>query len=615
MPPEQTVSPELSGETSTKRPRLRKLTIKNFRSIGPTPVVIELDDIVVLVGPNNTGKSSILKAYEVVMSEGSTRGNLLEEDFPNGQITPNALPEIELETVVYDNVPGERWVKQDTQTGELVLRERWIWKEPGKPQRQGFDINTNDWASDGVPWGAANVAQAGRPKPHRVDAFADPNVQANEIIELLNEILMQRLASLKSNDSEETGNSVSDYDQLMQQIAAVQKKVVAESVAEIHKVENELSLYVKEIFPDYQVKFDARPEDNLERCVQFFKAGSRLLMGPAGGHQSSIELQGSGARRTLLWTALRILTQSEPSPRKKSSKTETSQGPRPNVLLLDEPEICLHPNAVRDACRVLYDLPSSGTWQVMVTTHSPAFIDISRDNTTIVRVERDATGSVVGTTVFRPERAQLDATDRQRLKLLNMYDPYVAEFFFGGRTLIVEGDTEYTAFRHVISGDPALFKDVHIVRARGKGTIVSLIKIMNQFGSSYSVLHDSDTPNTPSGRRNPAWTVNQTILNAVNAHPAASKVRLVASLRNFEKAFLGGSVTEEKPYNAIETLSSNATALENVRSLLKGLVNHQTSLPAGCTEWSSLEDLSQKLTQGAATSAASAHLVQDPVAQ
>ncbi|MDH5938980.1 AAA family ATPase [Vibrio splendidus] len=39
--------------------RLEKLLISNFRSIGSVPVEIELDDIVILVGGNNFGKSTI----------------------------------------------------------------------------------------------------------------------------------------------------------------------------------------------------------------------------------------------------------------------------------------------------------------------------------------------------------------------------------------------------------------------------------------------------------------------------------------------------------------------------------------------------------------------------
>jgi putative ATP-dependent endonuclease of OLD family len=77
------------------------------------------------------------------------------------------------------------------------------------------------------------------------------------------------------------------------------------------------------------------------------------------------------------------------------------------LLLIDEPEICLHPNAIRDACTVLYDLPNSGNWQVMVTTHSPVFVDFSRDNTTIIKVEKNSEGSIQGTTVFRPDTARI----------------------------------------------------------------------------------------------------------------------------------------------------------------------------------------------------------------
>ncbi|BCD21988.1 hypothetical protein BC30090_0885 [Bacillus cereus] len=91
---------------------------------------------------------------------------------------------------------------------------------------------------------------------------------------------------------------------------------------------------------------------------------------------------------------------------------------------------------------------------------------------------------------------------KKRLKLLNIFDPYVAEFFFGGHSIIVEGDTEYTAFKYVISANPEAFNNIHIIRARGKDTIVSLVKILNHFGSRYSILHDSDRPFTNKRKLN-----------------------------------------------------------------------------------------------------------------
>ncbi len=58
------------------------------------------------------------------------------------------------------------------------------------------------------------------------------------------------------------------------------------------------------------------------------------------------------------------------------------------MLLIDEPETALHPSAVRAAKEHLYSLASEVGWQVMLTTHHPAFIDPLKNHTTIVRLHR-----------------------------------------------------------------------------------------------------------------------------------------------------------------------------------------------------------------------------------
>ncbi|MED1742218.1 ATP-dependent nuclease [Bacillus paralicheniformis] len=553
-----------------QRPRLKKLIIKNFRSIGRVPVEIELDEIVVLVGPNNVGKSSILRAYEVVMSDGSKKSQLTLDDFPNGEVNSEFLPEIELQTIVYDNTPGEKWI--DDTSGEKLVRECWTWSEPGKPKRRGFNVIKGDWDDDSVPWGAANVANSRRPQPHRVDAFQDPIDQTNELVKMITSILQDRVKSLKVSKEE------SDYVKLLNSIKEIQRKIIQDSQEEITRAQDGISEILKEVFPGYKVIFDARPEEDLDKSISLFKAGSKLLIGPETGYRSTVDRQGSGARRTLLWASLRYISES-------STKND-----RPHVLLLDEPELCLHPNAVREACKVLYDLPKKGNWQVMVTTHSPAFIDLSRDNTTIIRVERNTEGNVEGTTVFRPSKVQLHDEDKKRLKLLNICDPHVTEFFFGGYSIIVEGDTEYTALKQVIASNDS-YKDIHIIRARGKATIVSLMKILNHFGSKYSILHDSDYPTLESGNRNSAWTVNQNILNEKNNHIDPSKIRLIASMKNFESAFLEKEVKEDKPYNALVQLNENPKTFSEVELLLKALIDHEEPVPSNCLEWYEIEEL------------------------
>ncbi len=231
----------------------------------------------------------------------------------------------------------------------------------------------------------------------------------------------------------------------------------------------------------------------------------------------------------------------------------------------------------------------------MVTTHSPAFIDLSRNNTSIVRVERSQAGAVSGTTIFRPARANLSEEDKERLKLLNMYDPYVAEFFFGGRTVIVEGDTEYAAFREVIADDPGRFRDVHIVRARGKYTIIALCKILNQFGCPYSVLHDADLQRVKNNKgglsANSAWPANRQILEEVRKSP--SNVRLAASLHTFEVAMFGELLSGEKPYASWLRVRKDGAAREKVLKLLDFLARNSEDCPDGVLQWEDEDALSQ----------------------
>jgi putative ATP-dependent endonuclease of OLD family len=576
----------LHSDPAVPHPRLSKLIIKNFRAIGENPVIIDLEDIVVLVGPNNVGKSSILKAYELIMSHGSKECCLSIEDFPNKKVEKDKLPEIELQTIVYDNTPGEKWIK--TENGEKCVRERWIWAEDGKqPKRQGFNVETGDW-DDQVPWGAPNIANTRRPQPHRVEAFADPLKQADEIVKLLSGVLEDRVKQFRT-PKESEGGEQSDYEKLLTKIADLQKTIVSESKAEIAKIEGQISEALNKVFPNYTIQFDARPEENLDKCLKLFETDAKLLMGPNTGYKSSIERQGSGARRTLLWAALRIVAENKNAGKDKGEI-------RPHVLLLDEPELCLHPAAIRDACATLYELPQSGNWQVMATTHSPAFIDFSRDNTTIIRVERTEHGDIKGTTIFRPKTVSLDPEDKKRLKLLNLCDPYVAEFFFGGKSIIVEGDTEYTAFNHVKEMSPGEFKDIHIIRARGKANIVSLAKILNHFGATYSILHDSDTPKV-TGRKNkkeltnPAWTLNERILEIAQKCVCQPKPRIVATLINFEQAFFGESVDNEKPYSALEKMRETPVAYDNIKTLLTALTTGTTKLPDGAVEWKDLPEL------------------------
>ncbi|MHA6481672.1 AAA family ATPase [Paenibacillus sp. strain BS8-2] len=298
---------ELVSWFEQSQPKLRKMIIKNFRCIGALPVTIDLDDIVVLVGPNNAGKSSILKAYELVMNHGSKKCLLSESDFPNGNVNTNTLPEIELHTIVNGvSTPALRWVERIE--GQAIVRERWTWYSANaEPKRQGYDVQKQDW-DEQVPWGAPGVAQSKRPQPHMVEAFAHPQELEKQVLDLLNAIIKDRIKSIQS--IQDTEGELSDYTRLLKQITDLRKKILDDSLNEIQTIESDLSSAISEVFPGYVVKFDPRAEDDIENDLSLFKSSSKLLMGPSQGYQGAIDKQGSGARRTLLWSALRLIVQS-----------------------------------------------------------------------------------------------------------------------------------------------------------------------------------------------------------------------------------------------------------------------------------------------------------------
>jgi len=280
-------------------------------------------------------------------------------------------------------------------------------------------------------------------------------------------------------------------------------------------------------------------------------------------------------------------------------------------LLIDEPEVSLHPRATQAARDVLYSLPDSENWQVMLTTHSPSFIDLGKDHTTIIRAEKDHNHKVSATTLYRPDHVKLDEEDKENLKLMNLFDSHISEAFFGGKILVVEGDTEYTAFNYIrnreIKSGGLRYKDINIIRARGKVTVASMMKVLNHFKADYYVLHDTDQQKTKSrsldkaagiegGKvyreieiKNPAWTNNEKILKQMSVYS-----RVVASVGNFEAAYFSEIVEGNKPENSINNIKSNVAHYRVVKQLLDGILEFDgVELPEGAIAWKTMDDIDQ----------------------
>ena len=245
------------------------------------------------------------------------------------------------------------------------------------------------------------------------------------------------------------------------------------------------------------------------------------------------------------------------------------------MLLIDEPETALHPSAVRAAKDHLYALAAEAGWQVMLSTHHPAFIDPLKNHTTIVRVHR--VDAHMPPNVYRSENMGFDGEEIENLKALLVFDANVAEMFFGGKVIIVEGDTEFAAFHEVMRLDECNYpveKRPLIVRARGKASIAILVKMLTHFKIGFSVLHDIDSPKTKDGDKNsPAYSVNKKIADAVaNAKTQGIQVTYRCSCPNFEQHHGMNLPAKDKPYESWKTVRDNAEVRDSVLKVLNALL-------------------------------------------
>lgn len=150
--------------------KLVRIRLRNIGCVGDEGLTVELDNIVCLVGKNNAGKSTILRAYELAVG-----AETYSHTRDCCQWCPDDAPsEVELEVHIPAGIGNvdEKWKQAEGDL--LVVRSRWQWSKPDyKSVRSTWDPVANDWAAEGKAGGADNVFKSRLPKPLRVGSLQD----------------------------------------------------------------------------------------------------------------------------------------------------------------------------------------------------------------------------------------------------------------------------------------------------------------------------------------------------------------------------------------------------------------------------------------------------------
>ncbi len=530
--------------------KLSALLVSNFKGISDEIKII-IDNIVVLIGPNNSCKSTVLDAYEAYVSMGTP----LQQDFFHQRDPNNTIKITGVFTdITSDDIEaiGQEWLlKNDPEFGTCA-KFQIRWESPDeKGTKYSFSNQTNDWKQGGAG-GWNTILQSRLPIPIRVN----PNDSFDSLEKVVKDLASKNAAKKIKDDKSKLKSIIDEIDKLA-------KEVESEIYSEITSINSKIEEELRKLFLNVSVGFETGV--GKFKAEEAIKDGSKFFI-EANGRSSSLQHQGMGIQRAFLWSAISALC-SEGKFKKGQKQLDNSS---PKVLLLDEPEINMHPSIIRAARKAIYALAEVSGWQVICTTHSPIFIDLTQDHTTLIKVSNTSDGVYY----FQTDKSDFSVTEKENLKMLNKCCPTVNEFFFYDNSILVEGDTEYLAYQYNIERT-GLEGSYCVINCRGKANIPTFIKIFNQFAASAIAIHDLDSKLRADGKMNGMWTINHSIRSA--ADETDGRVKTVVHNPDFEGFYLGESPTKDKPYNLFTHLTSpdfeTDSKYERLRTSLESIID------------------------------------------
>ena len=532
--------------------KLLELTIKNFRAIGSgiedRGITINLksasdeNDIVILIGANNAGKSSILSAYDYFVNNYEAK----ENDFNDRNQKIEIIVKLKAES---PNDADLIAIKQFFNSNDEILEVKKIWEyeSPKKPKiGLCYPEKPNNWhfGNDTQQKKFDSQIRPSLPTPIWINGFTDLETLIKDFQTHIRKIVVEKLQD--SPEYKALQKAREDFQQLVS------------NDPQTAEIEKEINDIIKDVFPQVFLSIknignDIKFVDNLQKFTQIYAQENQEMV--------DLNYQGHGVRRQFALSVSKFLSALDgiKGIKKKTVNEITSVNTTNNIrlktkmLLIEEPELYLHPSAIRSMQRLLYKLAETSEFQILCATHSPIAIDLSKEQSSLVRVVREK-----GTTqCYQVQSSLFNKSDRDWLRMLREFDPYVCEGFFANKVLLVEGDTEAVVVKELLKKLHQNEQELHIVNCRGKATIPLFQKIFCHFHIPYFVFHDMDYVYDRNKKISTAWLINSQIWQEIeNARKSGlTEVHRFVFIPEFERQHGYIPHSNDKPFYAYQEVN------------------------------------------------------------
>jgi energy-coupling factor transporter ATP-binding protein EcfA2 len=503
--------------------RLCKFEIANFKGIENA--CFEWDDIAVLIGENNAGKSTVTQALEWFLGGSQIKdpelffdhkcdeGHAIELVGHFDQLTPQEKQAV----AVQGRMNGELWVIKkrfwaimDEENGESLTWKETYHSFSSEEQFAGWPEEDNSWDNFPTEYKELIPLVAGKGKrPSSATREALQTLIRAEKPALIvqspakwvpnpggggnwksnaNSIIPRFIAvrAVQDASDEATSKESSAYGKIVSLIVERKLSRRTEIVELKQKIEAVLRLFRPDPeHPELQAAEIRDIQDRINRKLNEVVGGvasirttepdlhpillpstTLVLKDCEEGLDTPVRHQGHGLQRTLIMTLVQILAEVQSEP--EAAPTGTTEGvlqPRPVILAIEEPELYMHPQMERKMRDSLYRLSSQNGFQVICTTHSPVFLDMAQRHKAIVRVCKDSARRVtlyqVSSELFEGKDAE---AEKDRLRLIANFNPTVNEVFFSKRVVLMEEQTAVSAFERAAELTGIFDRHRHVLR-------------------------------------------------------------------------------------------------------------------------------------------------------
>jgi len=444
---------------------LSEITIRNYRSFISEN--FPLSQFTGLVGYNNVGKSNLLFAIKWLLRPAALSLTDFNDEKKSIEID-GVVEGIDNELLNQLDDNHRKRIEKYCKEGVFIFRR--IQPEPNcsKSDIKLKVWNPNNGNSDEESWvvnptGIPNAINALFPEPIEIGAMEDAteDVSKSKTSTTIGKLIAEIIEPIEKNYGADLKNSLD----------GLRKKLEAsgtERPTELKQFDEKANSNIKEFFPGINIQLHV-PAPEIK---EIFKAGTIKVFENDTDQGKDVSTLGHGAQRSIQMALIRYLAEIK-STIKENTRT---------LLLIDEPELFLHPQAVEYVRLALKKL-AKNEYQIVFSTHSPQMIDYDDIGTSLM-IRKDVERGTHALT--RLNDAIEKIIDERSSQLRTLFEfSNSSQLLFCEQVIITEGKTEQRLLPevyHLINDKTLNASKIGLISVSGSGNIANSLKIIEAMG-------------------------------------------------------------------------------------------------------------------------------------